>query len=76
MYGFLINEDTLRTERIKSLGCSLDVITLSELVSLVFSVIFTLTSEKVEATPTHWTGVRIEKSLACMLTGKLRTHLL
>ena len=40
------------------------------LVSVVFSVTFTLTSEKVEATTTHWTLVRIEKSLACMLTGE------
>ena len=61
MYGFLINDDKLRTERIKSLRCSQDVLTLSELVSVAFNVTFTLTSEKVEATTTHWTSVRIEK---------------
>ena len=38
------------------------------LVSVVFSVTFTLTSEKVEATTTHWTLIKIEKSLACMFT--------
>ena len=48
MYGFLINEDKLRTERIKSLGCSLDIFTLAELFSVVFNVTFTLTSEKWE----------------------------
>ena len=46
MYGFLINEDKLRTERIKSLGCSLDIFTLAELFSVVLNVTFTLTSEK------------------------------
>ena len=70
MYGFLFNEDKLRTERIESLGSSLDNFTLAELFSVVFNVTFTLTSEKVEATTTHWTSVRIEKGLACMLTGE------
>ena len=70
MYGFLINEDKLRTERIKSLRCSQDILTLAELFSVAFNVTFTLISEKVEAATTHWTLVRIEKNLACMLTGE------
>ena len=55
MCGLLINEDKLRTERIKSLRCSQDILTLAELFSVVFNVTFTLTSEKMQETTTHCT---------------------